>query len=95
MRLYIAYFSSVEETVKYAREMSYLLKSTVLAVDLFHFNYLSNMHQQPTRYPKSNPKDYWDNDAYTEDAELVKKLPELILQLEELNKEIYKLINEF
>ena len=85
----------INEAVKYAREMSYLLKSTVLAVDLFHFNYLGYMHQQPTRYPKLDPKDYWDNDVYTEDTELVKKLPELILQLEALNKEIYKLINEF
>ena len=85
----------INEAVKYAREMSYLLKSTVLAVDLFHFNYLSYMHQQPTRYPKSNSRDYWDNNAYTEDAELVKNLPELSLQLGALNKEAYKLINEF
>lgn len=88
-------FPQINEVIGYAREIAYLLKSTVLAVNLFHFNYLSYMHQQPTRYPRSNPRDYWDNDVYTEDAELVKRLPELILQLEALNKEVYKLINEF
>jgi hypothetical protein len=85
----------IKAVIKYAKEMSYLLKSTVLAVDLFGFNYLSYMHQQPTRYPKSNLRDYWDDDAYTEGRELIKKLPDLILQLETLNKEVYKLINEF
>ena len=85
----------IKMLIKYAREMSYLLKSTVLAVDLFNFNYLSYMHQQPTRYPKSNLRDYWDNDVYTEKVELVKKLPGLNSQLEELNKEVYRLIKEF
>lgn len=85
----------IKMVTKYAREMSYLLKSTVLAVDLFNFNYLSYMHQQPTRYPKSNLRDYWDNDAYTEEVELVKKLPGLNSQLEELSKEVYRLIKEF
>ena len=88
-------FPQIEAITKYAKEISYTLKSTVLALDLFGFNYLGYMHQQPTRYPKINSKDYWDNDAYTEDKELVKNLPDLITQLEALNKEVYKLINEY
>lgn len=91
----ISKLPQIEAIREYAKEISYTLKSTVLALDLFGFNYLGYMHQQPTRYPKINSKDYWDNDAYTEDKELVKNLPDLITQLEALNKEVYKLINEY
>jgi len=55
---------------------------------LFSLAYLTTLHQQPTRYPKTDGNDYWDSDAYTRDKPLVRNLSMLLRETSALNKAI-------
>jgi hypothetical protein len=57
---------------------------------IYPLNFLTMWHEQSTRYPPTQPSDFWTSEAYTSRVPLVKKLPELCAQAERLSGDVFK-----
>jgi len=74
-----------DEAIAKARIIQRLMYSLMVQIGL---TILLALHEQETRYPPIANNDYWDEQAYTSDAPLIKKLSDFIKKDKESIKQL-------